>query len=192
MRYLKVFNRGDFLKRDKIILAMLIVMILALFIGASSAFSLFGKQATQLNITNDDTISPGDKITINLTKDGKGIANATINITITNDNGLNETNSTTTIKKGIATFKFDKDAGNYVINCTYAGDNDNKASNATKNITVKVEETNDDYSDDSDSYQDDGAIYSEQYGGMVYTGEIHAGPDGNYYKHLGYNEWVQV
>lgn len=167
-------------------------MILALFIGASSAFSLFGKQATQLNITNDDTIHPGDKITIKLTKDdGKAIANATVNITITNDDGLNETKKATTNKNGMIGFKFNKDVGSYIINCTYAGDDDNEASNATKKVTVENEETYDD-SDDSDSYYDYGAFYSDQYGGMVYTGEIHEGPDGNLYRHLGYNEWEIV
>ena len=173
--------------KNKVIFAILIVIILALFIGASSAFSLFGKQATKLNVTSDDTIHPGDKIKVKLTgDDGNAIANATVNITITNDDGFNKTKNITTNSKGIAKLKFNKE-GKYLVNCTYAGDDDHEASNATQNLTVEKEETYDDY---TESYYDYGAFYSEQYGGMVYTGEIHEGPDGNYYRHLGYNEWV--
>ena len=55
------------MSKNRILLVFLIVIIIALLIGASSAFSLFGKQKTQINITNNDTISQNDNITINLT-----------------------------------------------------------------------------------------------------------------------------
>lgn len=178
------------MNRNRLVFAILIVFIAVIMVGASSAFSLFGKQKTELNITNEDTINQGDEFKINLTADnGDAISNATVNITITGEDGFNETKNITTNESGIATLKIEYDAGSYVFNCTYAGDDDHEASNATQNLTVKYEETS---SDDSNSNYDSGAFYSEQEGRIIYTGEVHDAPDGHRYKHLGYNEWQQI
>lgn len=177
--------------KNRILFVFLIVIVIALLIGASSAFSLFGKQKTQLNITNNDTISQNDNITINLTTDkGDAISNATINVTIKTDDGKNETKSVVTNESGIATFKFENESGKYVINCTYDGNDDNEACNAVQNLTVKEVEVEDSGYDDSN--YDYGAFYSAQEGRVIYTGEIHSGPDGHRYRHLGYNEWQQI
>ena len=48
----------------------------------------------------------------------------------------------------------------------------------------------DDMSNESDN--DAGAFYSKQEGRIIRTGEIHEGPDGNKYEHLGNNEWKQI
>lgn len=178
------------MNKNKLIFAGLIIIIALMMVGASSAFSLFGKQQTKLNITSSDTIYQGDEFKINLTNDkGEAIGNATINILITNDDGLNETKNITTNESGIANLTVDKDAGKYVFNCTYAGDDDFEPSNATQNLTVIYEEVS---SDDSDSNYDPGAFYSAQEGRVIYTGEVHDGPDGNRYRHLGNNEWQMV
>ena len=42
------------------------------------------------------------------------------------------------------------------------------------------------------SNNDKGAFYSKQEGRIIRTGEIHEGPDGNKYEHLGNNEWKQI
>ena len=36
------------------------------------------------------------------------------------------------------------------------------------------------------------AFYSGQAGRTIYTGEVQEGPDGNWYQHVGYNEWVRI
>ena len=163
-------------------------MIIALSIGASSAFSLFSKQDSKLAIVND-TINQGDDLSINLTGNDKNpIANVTVNITVTDGDGINQSFSNVTDKNGIAVFKIDKNSGNYTVNCTFAGDENINASAISQNVTVKeVEEV----SADSGS-EDSGEYYSEQAGGVIYPGEIHEGPDGNRYVHLGNNEWQLV
>lgn len=177
------------MNKNKVVIAVFIVFVIALSIGAASAFSLFGKQDTKLVITGNDTLNHGDDLNVTLTKaDGKPINNATVSIVITGGNGTNQTLSNVTNDKGIAKFKIDKDAGSYVVNCTFAGDDDNNANNTSKKLTIKDVEQN---TGDSDNTEDDdpGAFYSEQEGRVIYTGEIHEGPDGNRYVHLGYNEW---
>lgn len=42
------------------------------------------------------------------------------------------------------------------------------------------------------SDEDAGAFYSEQEGRIIRTGEIHEGPDGKKYEHLGNNQWAEV
>lgn len=177
------------MNKNRILFVVLIVIIVALVISASSAFSLFGKQKTQLNITNDKIISQNNNITVNLTTDkGEAISNATINVTITNAEGKNETKSIVTNQSGIATFKFENGSGKYVVNCTYSGNDDKESCSSVQNLTVKEVED----SSYSDSNYDYGAFYSGQEGRTIYTGEIHSGPDGHRYKHMGYNEWQQI
>lgn len=181
----------DFVSKNKIIFAILIAVIAILMVGAASAFSLFGKTQTKLNITGEDTLYPGDNLTINLTNDkGEAIENATVNITVTGDNGFNKTANVTTNKSGIAVLEIDYEAGTYAVNCSYAGDDDFEASDISKNITVKANEVA--TSDDSSSSGDPGAFYSAQEGRIIYTGEVHDAPDGHKYKHLGNNEWQKI
>lgn len=44
----------------------------------------------------------------------------------------------------------------------------------------------------ANSNYDSGAFYSAQSGRTIYTGEIHDGPDGHKWKHLGNNKWVKI
>lgn len=180
------------MKRNKVVIAIFIVLIIALSIGAASAFSLFGKEDAKLVITGNDTLNKGDDLNITLTKvDGKPINNATISIVITGENGTNQTLTNVTNASGIAKFKIDKDAGSYIVNCTFAGDDKFNANNTSKNLTIKDVEEDVEIPDDTED-DDPGAFYSEQEGRVIYTGEIHEGPDGNRYRHMGYNEWQLV
>lgn len=179
------------MNKNRILFVILILMVAVLMIGASSAFSLFGKQKTQLNIISDDTIYQGDEFKINLTNDkGEAIVNATVNITVTGDDGFNNTTNITTNESGLASLKVDYGSGKYVFNCTYAGSDDYEASNATQNLTVQYVESQQE--DTTDSNYDPGAFYSAQEGRTIYTGEVHDAPDGHKYKHLGYNEWQKI
>lgn len=172
--------------RKNVIIVLLIVLAISLSISAASAFSLFGKEDTKMTVISNDTIDPGDYLNVNLTKaNGDPIDNVTVNITLTDDEGTNKTYSVLTNKSGIARLQLN-DSGKYFVNCTFEENDDFKACNATQNLTVNyVEEI-------PVEYYDSGAIYSEQAGRVIYTGEIHEGPDGNRYEHLGNNEWRQI
>lgn len=180
-----------FMDKNKIIIGVLIVLILALSISAASAFSLFGKQDVKLVISSEDTLNQGDNLTVNLTNaNKKPIDNATVNVTIIAENGTNQTHSIVTNEKGVGSLKLDNDVGSYVVNCTYGGNDDYNGNATSQNLTINEVAVDDSSLDDG---QDDpGAFYSEQEGRVIYTGEIVVGPDGNTYKHLGYNEWEQI
>lgn len=171
--------------RNRIIIGLLIVLVVSLSIGASTAFSLFGKEDTSLAVISNDTVDQGDDLNISLTKvNGDPIDNATVNITLTDEDGSNLTFSVLTNKSGIAKLQLN-DSGDYLVNCTYGGNDDLKECNATQNLTVNSVE---DDSADADS----GAFYSGQAERVISTGEIHDAPDGHRYQHMGNNEWKQI
>ncbi|MEE1128611.1 MAG: Ig-like domain-containing protein [Methanobrevibacter sp.] len=178
------------MNKNRMLFGVMIVLILAMVISSSSAFSLFGKQPTKIGIGSNGTIDKGNEITVKLTdNNGTPIVNQTIKVIITGE-GIKENNSVITNSKGCAKIKMDYGAGRYTVNCTYTGNDDMQSSMSVKNITInEIEETEYDYSDYEEDY---GAFYSYQDGRTIYTGEIREGPDGNYYEHLGYNEWVLV
>ncbi|WP_407377254.1 Ig-like domain-containing protein [Methanobrevibacter sp.] len=180
------------MNRNRIIFCVLIVIVAALLLSVSAAaFPFFGKETAKLNITSNETLSDGDDLEINLTdNNGKPIANVTVNITIADENGENDNKSVVTDENGTAKLKIDKSAGKYTVNCTFAGNDNFEAVSATQNITI--EESYEENYDDSTSTEDPGAFYSAQEGRIIYTGEIHGAPDGNRYRHLGYNEWEMV
>ena len=179
------------MRKNTIMFGVLIAVIITLFIGASVAFPFFEKQSSKIVITSNDTLNKGDNITVNLTDNsGKVISNATINITIVGGED-NQTASVVTNKSGIATLKIDKGAGSYVVNCTFAGDDDNGGNTTSQKLTIK-EKMEDNHMSDSSNSDDSGAFYSAQEGRIIYTGEIHDAPDGHQYKHLGNNEWEKI
>lgn len=167
-------------------------MAAALLVTVSAAAFPFGKDTVKLNITSNETLGEGDEVVINLSDNkGKPIANETINVTITDEDGETDNKSVSTDENGTAKLKLDKDAGKYTLNCSFAGNDNFEAAYVMQNLTVE-DNSYDDYSDDSDSFEDPGAFYSAQEGRIIYTGEVHDGPDGNRYRHLGYNEWEMV
>lgn len=178
------------MNKNRIIFIFSIIIILVMLMGASFAFSFFGKQPTKIAIGGNDTIKKGDDITVKLTDDkGTPIFNQTINITITGKD-IKENKSVITNKKGYAKIKMDYGAGKYTVNCTFAGNEDIDSNFTVKKINIEEIEEEEVY-DDSD-YVDYGAFYSYQEGRTIYTGEVHEGPDGNWYEHLGNNEWVLI
>lgn len=181
------------MNKTRLIFGISVVLAVALLLSVSAAaFPFFGKQTAQLNITSNETLSTGDELVINLTgSDGKAIANETVNVTFIDDNGVKENFSAVADENGTAKLKIDKNAGKYTVNCTFAGNNDFEAASALQNLTVE-DNSYEDYSDESDSTGDPGAFYSAQEGRIIYTGEVHGAPDGNRYRHLGYNEWELV
>lgn len=178
------------MEKNKLIVMVLIAVIAVLIIGLAVVMPNYGKEKANITIQSNDTISQGDSIKIELSDvNGTPIENETVNVTLTDENGTEEVKvAVVTDDEGIAEVEVeDEDAGNYTVECTFEG-NDNFTENTTSQEIEIVEEVVEDTSEDVDY----GAFYSAQEGRIIYTGEIHDGPDGHRYRHLGYNEWEMV
>ena len=174
---------GDLMNRNRLVFAGLLILIAVLSVGMVMAVSDTNKTATKLTIKAKSPIHEGDKIKIKLTDvNNTPISNQTVKVTITDKEKNSYKYSVVTNKKGVAKLKLDKGEGKYKIKCKFRGNDKYNATQKTKKITVEEEESDD----------DPGAFYSEQAGRVIYTGEVQEGPDGNWYQHVGYNEWVQV
>lgn len=182
------------METNKMIAVALIVVIAILIIGLAAIMPGFGKDKTNITITGNDTIKKGDSIKIKLTDtNGTPLDNQTINITIKDKQGKAVKKAKLTDKKGVAKIKMDTEPGNYTVNCTFNG-NDNFTENTTSiQVEVRGSDLIDEPEPEPEPQDDDpGAFYSAQAGRVIYTGEIQEGPDGNFYRHLGYNEWELV
>lgn len=94
-----------------IIVIILISMLVILCFGSN--FSSIFKQETDLTITSNSTLNNGDNFTVKLTdSDGELIANKTICISLTDDEGNVNNLNVTTNEKGIASFGINANSGN--------------------------------------------------------------------------------
>ena len=178
--------------RNKIIVVALIVIIAILVIGLALVMPGYGKEKANLTIKSNDTISQGESINVELTDvNGTPIDNETVNVTIKDENGTEDHKVAVTDKKGIAEVEVDvEEAGNYTVECTFEGNDNFTENTTTQEIEVVGEVVSEQTSTSEDV--DPGAFYSAQEGRIIFTGEVHDGPDGHKYKHLGYNEWEMV
>ena len=179
------------MEKNKIILIVLIAVIAVLIIGLAVVMPGFGKEKANITIKSNDTISQGDSIEIELMDvNGTPIENETVNVTLTDENGTEDIKvAVLTDDEGVAEVEIDEEdeiVGNYTVECTFEGNDNFTEETTTQEIEIveDVEDTSEDV--------DYGAFYSQQAGRIIYTGEIHEGPDGNRYRHLGYNEWELV
>lgn len=181
--------------RNKMIMMALIAVIAIILIGVAVVMPGFGKEKSNVTIKSNDTISQGESIEIELTDvNGTPIENETVNVTLTDDNGTEEVNvEVVTDDAGVAEVEIDdkQETGNYTVECTFEGNDNFTEDTETQEIEIVEEEVVEDVPDTSEN-TDDGAFYSAQEGRVIYTGEIHEGPDGHRYRHLGYNEWEMV
>lgn len=124
--------------KNIIIILLIVIVILAAALGVMLLSQSEAKPDTKIAITSNVTLHEGDKLKIKLTDiNGTGISNQTVNVTITDGDGVSSHFSVVTNSKGIGTLKLDKDAGNYTVNCTYGG-NDKYAGNSTsKKLTIE-------------------------------------------------------
>ncbi|WP_298525321.1 hypothetical protein [uncultured Methanobrevibacter sp.] len=181
--------------KNKILIIALIAVIAVLILGLAIAMPNFGKEKVNVTVKSNDTISQGESIEIELTDvNGTPIENETVNVTLKDENGTEDVKvAVITDDEGIAEVEVDEDqeVGNYTVECTFEG-NDNFTENTTTQEIEIVEEVVEETVDDTSEDIDYGAFYSEQAGRVIYTGEVHEGPDGHRYRHLGYNEWELV
>ena len=178
--------------KNKIIIGVLIVVIIALLIGIFAVMpNLESKHDTNLTFKCKSTVTEGDSIKVKLTDaNGTAIANQTVNVTIEDKDKFSDYHSVVTNDKGVGKVKMDKNPGKYVITISYSGDDKYNGCNATKKITIEEEvvEAEPTSSSSSSSDYDSGAFYSRQSGRTIYTGEVMDTPGGKM-RHLGNNEW---
>lgn len=127
---------------NKIIIALLIVIVVLLVVGFM-ILGPFAKEDANLSVTTNNVLYDGDNFGISLVgSDGKPIANARVNITITDADGTPNPQVITTDEKGEGLLQLNGlTPGNYVINVTYGGDNNHNGNNTSQNIEFKNVET---------------------------------------------------
>ena len=118
-----------------IIVIILISMLIILCFGSN--FSSIFKQETDFTITSNSTLNNGDNFTVKLTdSDGELIANKTICISLTDDEGNVNNLNVTTNEKGIASFGINANSGNYSAKCVFLGDDNYDSSNVTHKVSI--------------------------------------------------------
>ena len=147
------------MNRNHIIIIALIAVILILAVGIFQGLNMHEKQGVKLKIKGDSKFEEGDSVKILLTTlNDTPVANQTVNISITDKDKTVSYYSAVTNEKGIAKMKLDKSEGKYVINCSYAGNENYTANSTVKKIKIKNEVAQ---SETSSSGSDD-YVYSPQ------------------------------
>lgn len=90
-----------------------------------------------MTITSNSTLNNGDNFMVKLTdSDGELIANKTICISLTDDEGNVNNLNVTTNEKGIASFGINANSGNYSSKCVFLGDDNYDSSNVTHKVSI--------------------------------------------------------
>lgn len=157
---------------NKNIIIILIVIIAILIVCVAMLSSPILKEKSKLSIA-DKTINEGGSLVVVL-KDahGNGLSDATINIKLTDEDGITINEDVKTNSKGKAKLKVDE-AGKYSADCTFKGDGKYDSSSVSENIKVKKATTkvvNEEKTNNYDSVSglsDDGYSYYPSSGPAV-------------------------
>ncbi len=152
---------------QKTIILLLLVVILLLLIIAGIMFSnSIGKEKSQLAIS-DKTLFEGDSLVVILTDNrGLPIADAAINVKLTDDEGITIDEDVKTNSKGKAALNVDE-KGNYSLEAIFGGNDKYESSSISDNIEVKkasTEVVNDEKAPattHASKYDKDGSIFPE-------------------------------
>ncbi|WP_462315342.1 hypothetical protein [Methanobrevibacter sp.] len=175
------------MNKKRIIFGGAIAIIAILSVGMVMAVSDTNKTATKISINAKSPVHEGDKIKIKLTDvNNTPIPKQTVHVRITDEDNTAYWSSVKTSKKGVAYLDLDKVPGEYNVKCKFKGNDKYNSSFKIEKITVEG------YEEEIEDNDDSGAYYSEQAGDVIYTGEVHEGPDGNWYMHVGDNEWIRI
>lgn len=151
---------------QKIIIALLCVIVVILIIGVLMFSPFMAKENTNLAI-KDAKLNVGDSFSVKLTdSNGNPISNRTVNMKLTDKKGNIINEDLTTNSKGNAKLKI-KEKGKYSAECTFDGDDKYKSSSTADNLTVKkpttkvLSEEKAQRVTHSSKYASDGSIYPE-------------------------------
>lgn len=129
---------------NKIIILVCVVILILVGVASASIFTNTQEESS-LKITSNGTLYDGENCTVKLTNNENiGIANKTINVTLTNENGSATNFEYVTDNDGLISFNIN-DTGNYSVKCVFDGDDNYKSSNVSQNVSVatKVEQVED-------------------------------------------------
>ncbi len=124
------------MENQKTIIALLCVIIALLAVLAIMFSPLMAKDASNLAI-DDKEINAGDSLVVKLTDDnGNPIANETINIKLTDKDGITIDEKVTTNSKGNVNLKIEE-TGNYSVVCSFDGGSKYSSCSISENIKVE-------------------------------------------------------
>ena len=151
---------------QKTIIALLCVIIALLAVLAIMFSPLMAKDTSNLAI-DDKEINAGDSLVVKLTDvNGNPISNETINIKLTDKDGITIDEKATTNSKGNANLKIEE-AGTYSAACSFDGNNQFSSTSTAGNLTVKkattevVNEEQTSTTTHASKYAPNGGIYPE-------------------------------
>ena len=122
-------------KEKSIIIVLCIIIVILIVCVAMFTLPMF-KEESKLAIA-DKTINESGKLVVVLTDaHGIGLPNATINIKLTDQDGITIDEDVTTNDKGKAKLNVEE-KGKYSVECTFKGEGKYAASSLSDNIKVK-------------------------------------------------------
>ncbi|MBQ6629868.1 MAG: hypothetical protein IJH65_13765 [Methanobrevibacter sp.] len=154
------------MSNQKTIIAILCIVIAILIVCVAMLSIPMLKEESRLLIP-DDTIDVGDSLVVVLTdKEAIGLSNATINVKLTDEDGVTIDEDITTDSKGKAKLKVEE-AGKYSVECTFNGEGKYSACSLSDSIEVEkattelVSEEQTSTTTHSSKYAPNGGIYPE-------------------------------
>ncbi|WP_458452915.1 hypothetical protein [Methanobrevibacter sp.] len=160
------------MSNQKTIIAVLCIVIAILIVCVAMLSIPILKEESRLLIP-DDTMDAGDSLVVVLAdKEAIGLSDATINIKLTDEDGVTIDEDITTDSKGKAKLKVEE-AGKYSVECTFDGEGKYAASSLSDNIKVKkvstktVSEKKTSNFDSVSGLSEDGYSYYPEYGPAV-------------------------
>jgi hypothetical protein len=124
------------MENNRIIIILLCIIIAILVVGVLMFSPFMAKEDSNIAIA-DKKLNVGDSLTIVLTDaHGNPISNETVNIRLTEKNGIMIDKNIKTDSKGKAKFKMEE-KGKYFVECSFDGSGQFASSSTAGNITVK-------------------------------------------------------
>lgn len=183
-------KNGDNMDLNKIIIALVIVIVVMLVAGFTFLNPGHAKVDSKVIVTSNSTLHDGDTFSVKLTDlNNTPIAGQTVNITITGANGTKNPKTVTTDANGNASLQLDGlSAGNYTINVTYGGNGNYTPCNTTQNLEIKEKEVQSTAQSSAEPYvvgmSEDRCVLYWSDGHTTYRGETGEPITKNQYEYL--------
>lgn len=145
---------------NKIIIALVIVLIVLVVAEFLMFNTNFAKEDSKVIVTSGSELNQGDIFSIRLTDlNGTPISNQNVNVTIVDANGGESHHSVVTDANGDGIFSLDVSIkGNCVITVTYGGNEHYDASNITQNIQINEKIVEEQSTSSKEYYSDSGYL----------------------------------
>lgn len=154
------------MSNQKTIIAILCIIIAILIVCVAMLSIQMLKEESKLAIS-DKTIAEGDSIVVVLTDaQGIGLSNATVNIKLTNEEGVTTDKDVTTNSKGKAKLKIEE-SGKYTAECSFNGDGKYSACSISDSVEVEkattelISQEQTSTTTHSSKYAPNGGVYPE-------------------------------